>query len=80
MDDNAVLNSILKRLDILISLGLEKPLSEKPTTIADRIVRLQALGLSPSEIAAVLGKPTNYVTATISQKKTRHAKGGRNRD
>ncbi len=80
MDDNAILNSILKRLDILICMGLEKPLLEKPTTMANRIVRLQAIGLSPSEIAAVLGKPTNYVTATISRKKARHANGGHNRD
>ena len=69
MDNDIILKQILKRIDILISLQLEKPLSEKATTTADRIMRLRSLGLSATEIATIMGKTTNYVTATFSQKK-----------
>ncbi len=43
--------------------------------ISDKIERLSELGLAPAEIAEVLGKKTNYVTATISQNMKKKKKG-----
>lgn len=78
MESDVALKHLVKRLDVLISLELEKPLSEKQVPMADRIVRLRAFGLSASEIASILGKPTNYVTAALSQKqRIQQKKGGR---
>lgn len=70
MEDNStVLNQILRRLDVLISIELEKPVESKTVPLAGKIKRMAELGLSVSEIASVIGKPTNYVTATLSQQK-----------
>lgn len=69
MDNEKLLTGILKRLDILISLELEKPLLEKATAMSERIERLDSLGLPPSEIGEVIGKRTNYVSAALSQRR-----------
>ncbi len=78
-DDNAVLNQILRRLDILISLEFEKPVESKSVSLAGKIKRMAELGLTVSEIASIVGKPGNYITATLSQqKKSAQMKGGKN--
>ena len=69
MSELELLEKIVRRLDVLISLEIEKPLPDKRTNISDRITRLDALGLQSSEIAALIGKGANYVNAVLSQKR-----------
>ena len=71
MKDNPIFEQILRRLDILVSLELQKPISAKYPSVTSRIQRLRELGLGPAEIASVIGKPLNYVTATISRTKAK---------
>lgn len=63
------LETVIKRLDILILLNLEKTNSISPTSMVDKISRLSNYGMSAAEIAKIIGKQTNYVTAILSQKK-----------
>jgi hypothetical protein len=78
MDNDSLLKEVISRLDVLIALQIETlggPEAARPTT---KIQRLSGLGLSPSEVAAIVGKPTNYVTAILSrQKKVRKRKEGK---
>ena len=69
MDNDILLKQVIRRLDILIALQIESfggPEAGRTTT---KIERLSNLGLLPSEVAAIIAKPTNYVTATLSKKK-----------
>ena len=66
MNEEQILDRILRRMDILIALQLEKPIEGKSTPVSVRIKRLHQLGLKASEIADLIGKSTNYVTATLS--------------
>lgn len=54
---------LLKRLDIIVRLLLES----KGRTAREQITVLSDFGLSPSEIARVLGTTTNTVSAQLSQ-------------
>jgi hypothetical protein len=65
------LEAVIKRLDILILLNLEKTNDLSPTSMADKISKLSNYGISAAEIANIIGKQTNYVTATLSQKKVK---------
>ncbi len=67
-------SELLRRLDLLVSIMLESPRAESSVTTMDKIVRLTELGLLPSEIARVLGKPTNYVTGALAARKRRAKK------
>jgi len=81
MSEGKSLEHILRRLNILISLELEKPAPGGKVPMAARIQRLYDLGISVSAIAQIINKPANYVTATISQRrKARRKKGGENGD
>lgn len=71
MKDLDFQTQMLRRLDVLILLELERPRGEKPPTMTEKIERLMSFGLSMAEVADVIGKPTNYVTATISRRKKR---------
>jgi hypothetical protein len=73
-DEQGLQKTIIKRLNTLISLTTDIALSKDPASISDRIHHLTDLGLSPSEIGEILNKPTNYVTATLHQKKKRSKK------
>lgn len=80
-DDNAVLNQILRRLDVLISLAFEKSVESNSISLAGKIKRMAEFGLTVSEIASVISKPANYVTATLSQqKKSAERKKGKKND
>jgi hypothetical protein len=57
-------DQVLGRLDILISLTLDQLAPEGTMQVASKIQRLTEIGLSPREIARIVGKPGNYVTAT----------------
>lgn len=56
-----------KRLDVLIFLQLD----ERYPSVAEKIAKLADMGLNSSEIAGIVGRKPNYVTATLSQKKKR---------
>jgi hypothetical protein len=77
MEEHQTLEQILKRLDLLISLELQKAPGHEKVPMGARIQRLRDLGIPTSEIASILNKTANYVTATISQrKKAGERKGG----
>lgn len=67
-------DAVLRRLDCLIQLIMEQGEAASWTT-TQKIERLVGLGFTNAEIAEILGKPANYITATRSQAKRRRAKG-----
>ena len=69
MAEDPALQKILKRLNVLIMLQIGKSLSEDKTTLAAKIVGLSELGLESSEIADIISKPSNYVSATLAKRK-----------
>lgn len=74
MDDKEMQATIIKRLNTLISLTLELISSDKSTSIAEKVQHLINLGLTPAEVGEILGKPTNYITAVVHNKKKRKKK------
>lgn len=78
MDDKN-LQEIIKRLNILIAVTLDGT-SKEGLSMADKIGKLNELGVSAADSARILGKPSNYVTATLSQRKTRKKKEKRNNE
>jgi hypothetical protein len=76
MDNDTVLKQVVARLDILVALQLEILGGPEAARPANKIQRLSNLGLSPSEVAAIVRKPINYVTATLSQQKKRSKRRG----
>jgi len=80
MQEEGLLKEITRRLDILISLQLEALGGPDAARPAAKIRRLSKLGLSASEVASIMGKPTNYVTATLSQHKGGKRMKGRTHD
>ena len=69
--------AMVKRFNLIVSLLLELVGKDDALPISGKIERLSKLGLEPAEIAEVLGKKTNYVTAIISQKKKNKKKGSK---
>jgi hypothetical protein len=57
-----------KRLDAIILLLLENS-SGAPDSTSAKIERLIALGFSQPEVAQVVGKKLNYVTAVLAGKR-----------
>lgn len=74
MDNETIFNQILRRLDILIILQLETLSRTESVPISSKILKLSEFGLSASEIANIIGKPINYVTAVISNKRKKRKK------
>jgi hypothetical protein len=60
---------IVRRLDILISVTLDATPTTGATKTASKIYRLTDLGVSNSEIAGIVGKGVNYVSATLHQRR-----------
>lgn len=59
---------ILQRLDIIVSLMLESgPDGEPP--LKEKIMRLDSLGLTPTEIGHILRKPPNQITGELSRQR-----------
>jgi hypothetical protein len=75
MEDAQLLAKIIRRLDILITLGLESVGESDGMCLADKIAFLSELGLAPAEISDIVRKPINYITATISRRKKKKSKG-----
>ena len=69
---------VLRRLDIVISLMLDSTNGENTVTIASKVLRLTELGLTPTEIANIIGKAPNHVTSILNKAKTRSKKEKKN--
>jgi hypothetical protein len=54
-----------KRMDVLIYLQLD----ERHSSMTEKVLKLFELGLNSGQIGAIVGKPTNYITATLAQSK-----------
>jgi hypothetical protein len=52
---------ILKRLNVMIAISLE----QSGGKTAGGIRKLSEMGLSVADISQILGKPSNYVSATL---------------
>jgi hypothetical protein len=74
MEDTRLIEKIIQRLDVLILLELEKAGGPEGMRPATKIFRLSELGLMPAEISDILGKPINYITATLSRRKANKGK------
>jgi hypothetical protein len=59
---------LIRRLDLLLRLQLESAPSENTTSMTRIVHRLLDYGLTPAEVASIVGKPLNYITAMSSQK------------
>lgn len=67
MENKKLLESISKRLGVLIALQLES--QSHDFSISDRIMLLTRFGLDPSEIAEILNTTPNTVSVTKSRMK-----------
>lgn len=68
MDSNKLLESISKKMGVLIALNLISMNSKATST--DNIELLDRFGLSPTEIAEILNTSTNTVNVTRSRLKS----------
>ena len=68
MANSNIDEQVVKRLDIIIQLMLENGSNASDSTTS-KIQRLLGFGLSKTEVAAIIGKKVNYVTAVTSSKK-----------
>lgn len=69
MTDEQYKKGVWRRLDVLISLQLDAVPAESKVSVASKVERLSSMGLVPSEVASIIGKRTNYVTAVLAMKK-----------
>ena len=69
MDNDTLVKQVIRRLDVLIALQIEILGGPNAARSSMKIRRLSELGLSSSEVAEIVGKSLNYVTATLSQQK-----------
>ena len=63
-------SDLTRRLDVLIFLQLD----QRYPSMTEKVEKLSQAGLSSGEIGRIVGKPSNYVTATLSQGKKRKGK------
>lgn len=59
---------VVRRLDAIIALLIK---ATSQPSITDQIRVLDGLGLEAGEIGRILGKPANYVSATLGRKPKR---------
>ena len=69
MDDEKFQERLLRRLDVLIGLMLERSDPEGKHTMTAKVQKLKSYGLSNTEIAAVVGKTGAYVSASLAMAK-----------
>jgi hypothetical protein len=63
--------NLARRLDVLIFLQLD----QRYPSMTEKVEKLSEVGLNSAEIGQIVGKASNYVTATLSQGKKRKGKG-----
>lgn len=66
---------VIKRLNILIMLALEHLSVKSAQSITEKIYKLNDLDVNSVDIARILGKQPNYVTAVLSRRKPRKKEG-----
>lgn len=64
MEESEFRDQVLRRMDVLIRLLLDRPEVDAPGLSA-QAQRLKGFGLSTGEIAGILGKPSNYISAVL---------------
>jgi hypothetical protein len=62
---------LARLLDVLIFLQLD----QNYPSMAEKVEKLSQAGLNSAEIGRIVGKASNYVTATLSQGKKRKVRG-----
>jgi len=67
-------NEIEQKLDILIKLVAMNAVGNQP--LREQIRRLDAIGLAPKEIAAILGKSPNHVRVELTYLRKQKKSGG----
>jgi len=63
------LSEVVHRLDLIISLLLDRSEAGSKATMTSRIMKLRELGASPSQIGQILHKPVSYVTAAMAMRR-----------
>ena len=64
---------VIRRLDLIIALLLDRPEPDSVSTMTDKITKLLELGASPGQVAQILQKPLNYITASMAmRRKAKH--------
>ena len=76
-DKEVILKRISSQLETLIRLFILAAFREQNTT--DKIIILDAAGISPSEIADILGTTRNTVNVTLSQHRKKRGKSNGNK-
>lgn len=66
MSEGKNLEDLTRRLDVVIALLANIATKDEDTTLRDKIVMLDGLGLKPSEISSVLNKKANYISKELS--------------
>ena len=79
MGDTTIEEQILRRLNLLILMQLEKFAPDSRTTTTSKVQWLLGVGLQPVEVASIIGKPVNYVTAISSGARNTSKKTDRSR-
>lgn len=69
MESTKILESISKRLSVLIALHIRD--HSENFSVSEGVELLTRLGLSPAEIAEILNTSTNTVNVTRSRQKNR---------
>lgn len=72
MDTNKLLESISKKLGVLIALNLIS--MNRKATVTENIEMLNRFGLTPTEIAEILNTSANTVNVTRSRIKSNKGK------
>lgn len=63
----ATLDDVVRRLDVLIALASQQPAPVEGAGPSERIRTLHGLGLEPTAIASIVGKPNKYVWTVIGR-------------
>jgi hypothetical protein len=71
MEADKLNEDVVIRLNVLINLLLDQTPAESSLTTTSKIYKLEELGIPPSDIAKILGKPLNHVTSASAKKRTK---------
>lgn len=63
------MTELIKRLDLIICLLLEQTGDGSEASMTDKIAKLTELGVTATQVAQILHKPVNYVTAAMAMRK-----------
>jgi hypothetical protein len=79
MEDKEISQLLIKRINTLISIASEIALQNNSVSISDKVHYFLDNGLTPSEIAEILGKPTNYISVLTNRKRKKTTRGKANK-